>query len=303
MAIFSTGAESALLRPGLNAIYGSSYNRYPEEFAQVFNKELSEMNVEIDQNMNGFGLAAVKPEGSSYTYASMQQGWKQTYQHITYGLGFIITAEAIEDNLYFKQSVKAAEKLGISMRATKETVVANILNRSLNSSYTGADGLCLGSSAHLLGKGGTGSNIPTTNAALSETALEQAMIDIGGFVDDANIKIALQPLKLVIPRQLIMTADRILDSEYQNDTADNALNVLKAGKYLPGGRVLMHYLTSPTGWYVTTDCPDSLKYFERRAPRLDNDTDFTTDNMRFKVSERYSAGWSDWRGIYCVQGL
>lgn len=299
----STGAIAAALRPGVNSWFGNAYKRYPDEYSQIFQIETSEMNYEVDVNINGFGLAVVKQEGESIAYDSMQQGYKQTYQHVTYGTGFIITEEAMEDNLYFKMAKANTEGLAIAMKQVKETVGANILNRFNNGSYLGPDGVVLGSNAHLLSKGGTWSNVPVTNAALSETSLEQAIIDIGGYLDDAGLKMQSNAVKLVVPRQLQFTADRILDSEYQNDTADNAVNILKSGKYLPGGRTVNHFLSSSTAWFVTTDAPVGLRHFIRRPVVISNDTDFDSANMKYKATERYSFGWTDARGIYCVAGL
>lgn len=301
MALLTTGQISAALRPGINTWYGNAYNRYEEQWSKIFEIAYSDMNYEIDVNINGLGLAPVKPEGAPVNYDTFQQGWKQTYQHIEYALGFIITQTAIEDNLYYQLAKQNTEALAISMKQTKENVAANILNRAFSGSYVGADGVCLGSNAHLLSKGGTYSNIPASNAALSESSLEQSFIDIAGFVDDAGLRINAKPSALIVPRQLWYNARRILGSDYQNDTADNAINVIKSD----GGIDLIRnvYLSSSTAWFVKTDVMNGLRYFERVKEQLDQDLDFDTYNIKYKTRERYSFGWTDPRGVYCVQGV
>lgn len=302
MALINTGALAKALRPGVNTWFGNMYNQFPEEFSAIFDKEISAMNYEEDVNVHGFGLGVVKPEGTAITYDSMQQGFIKRYIHIVYGLGFIITREAIEDNLYMKLAKNNTEALAHSMKQVKETVAANILNRAFNSSYTGADALQLCSTAHLLSKGGTFQNRLTTDADLSEAALEQALIDIGGYVDDAGLKMSARGMKLIIPRQSEFEAQRILKSELQVNSAEHNLNILNAGRYIPGGFVVNHYLTDSDAWFIKTDVPNGLRHFERRAMQIDNDTEFDSDNMKFKATERYSFGWTDPRGIYGSQG-
>lgn len=300
--MINTGSLASALRPGVHQWFGAMYNRYPDEYAQIFDKEISNMNYEIDVNLHGFGLGVVKPEGENISYDTMQQGFKKTYYHIVYGLGFIITREAIEDNLYMKMAKMQAEALAVSMKQVKETVAANVLNRAFNSSYAGADGIELCSSVHLLSGGGTYANELATPSDLSEAALEQALIDIGGFVDDRSLKMQAQGMKLIVPRQLEFEAQRILNSEMQNDTANNAVNVLKSGRYLPAGHIVNHYLTDADAWFIKTNVPHGLMHFERRALQIDNDTDFDSDNMKFKATERYSFGFTDPRGIFGSEG-
>jgi len=302
MALINTGALAKALRPGVNTWFGNMYNRFPEEFSAIFDKEMSAMNFEEDVNVHGFGLGVVKPEGTAITYDSMQQGFIKRYIHIVYGLGFIITREAIEDNLYMKLAKSNTEALAHSMKQVKETVAANVLNRAFSSSYTGADGLELCSTSHLLSKGGTFQNKLSTAADLSEASLEQALMDIGGFVDDAELKMSARGMKLIIPRQLEFEAQRILKSDLQPGSANNDINVLMSGRYLPGGFAVNHYLTDSDAWFVKTDVPNGLRHFERRAMQIDNDTEFDSDNMKFKATERYSFGWTDPRGIFGSPG-
>jgi hypothetical protein len=301
MAI-NTGALSKALRPGVNTWFGLAYDQFPEEWSQIFDMEMSDMNYEEDVNAYGFGLAPVKAEGQALSYDTMQQAIYVRYIHIVYALGYIITREAIEDNLYMKLAKQQTDALAFSMRQTKEIVCANVLNRAFNSSYVGADGLSLCNSSHLLTKGGTYNNQPVTAADLSEAALEQALIDIGGILNDAGLRISAMGMKLIIPRQLQFEATRILQSSLRNDTAENAVNAMLKIGVLPGGICLNHYLTSASAWFIKTNVPKGLRLFQRRPLGLDNDTEFDTENMKFKASERYSVGFTDWRGIYGSNG-
>ncbi len=298
----NTGEMARALKPGVNSWFGLAYAQYPEEWSQIFDMYQSSMYFEEDVNMYGFGLAAVKPEGTAITYDTSAQSFIKRYTHAVYALGYIITREAIEDNLYMKLAQQRTNALAMSMKQTKENVCANVLNRGFSGSYTGADGLALFSASHLLSKGGTFSNTIATAADLSEASLEQALIDIGGFVNDAGMKISCTGQKLIIPRQLQYEAKRILGSDLQNDSANNALNALKSCGMLPGGVVMNHYLSDSDAWFIKTDCPDGLKLFQRRALEVENDTEFDTENMKFKSSERYSVGWTDPRGCYGSAG-
>jgi len=301
MAI-NTGALSKALRPGVNTWFGLAYNELPEEWSAIFDKEMSDMNYEEDVNAYGFGLAPVKAEGQALSYDSMQQALIVRYIHITYALGYIITREAIEDNLYMKLAKERTDALAFSMRQTKEIVAANVLNRAFNSAYVGADGLSLCNSNHLLTKGGTYNNQLATPADLSESALEQALIDIGGIVNDAGLRISAQGMKLIIPRQLQFEATRILKSPDRYDTADRSINAMNNMGVLPGGIALNHYLTSASAWFIKTNVPKGLRMFQRRDLGMENDTEFDTENMKFKASERYSVGFTDWRGVYGSNG-
>ena len=302
MALINTGALAKALRPGVNAWFGLAYDQFPEEYVQIFDKVMSEMNFEEDVNVHGFGLGAVKPEGQALQYDTLQQGWTQRYVHITYALGYIITREMIEDNLYMKLAQQRTEALAMSMKQTKENVAANVLNRGFSNSYLGADGLCLFSTAHLMSRGGTYSNKLAVDADLSEAAIEQALIDIAGFTNDAGLRISAMGQKLIIPRQLQFEATRILKSDLQNDSANHAINAMRAMGVLPQGVVMNHYLTDTNAWFIKTNVNDGLKYFQRRDLGVENDTEFDTENMKFKASERYSFGWTDPRGIYGSAG-
>lgn len=301
MAI-NTGAIASALRPGVNEWFGLMYNKYPEQFSQIFDISTSNMNWETDVNINGLGLAMSKQQGSGVQFDSMSQAYQQQYKHVTYGLGFILTEEAIEDNLYMQMAKQMTERLAYSLKQTKEIIGANVLNNAFNSSYTGADGVQLCSSSHGLSKGGTFSNTLAVAADLSEASLEQALIDIDNFVDDASLKVNCKALRLVVPSALRFEAKRILGSELQNDTNNNALNAMKSLGMLPGGYTVNNYLTDSDAWFVKTDCPAGMKHFVRRAARVDNDTEFTSNNVRFKATERYSFGWTDPRGIYGSPG-
>ena len=303
MSIINTGAIAKALWPGVNAWYGQSYNEHPLEFPEIFKETRSDKNFEEDVNVYGLGLATVKPEGEALNYGSMGQGFIKRYVHTTYAHGFILTREKIEDNQYMELAEKHTRALAFSMRQTKEIVAANVLNRAFNSSYTGADGLELCSTAHIRSKGGTYQNELTTAADLSEASLEQMCIDIADTRDDAGNYISLMPRKLVIPRNLMFDAERILKSTLQNDTANNALNAMRSKGVLPEGYCMNHYLTDTDAFFVLTNCPDGLKHFQRRDVDLNSrDTDFDTENVKFKASERYVFGWTDPRGIYGSPG-
>lgn len=298
----NSGQISKLLRPGVAALFGLTYNQYPEQYSQIFTTEMSDKNYEEDVNMYGFGLGVTRSEAGGVSYDVMGQGYVSRYVHVEYALGFIISHIAIADNLYMKAMKAQTQALAISMKTTKETIAANVLNRAFNSSYVGGDGLCLANSAHLLSKGGTFSNVPSTNVDLSEAALEQALIAIDGFTDDAGLQMAWRGEKLIVPPALRFEAARILNSAGQNDTANNAVNAMMNLGMLPGGFVVNNYLTDTDAWFVKTDCPQGLKHYLRQALELTNDTDFDSDNIKFKAVERYSFGWSDPRCIYASQG-
>lgn len=300
--VISTGSLAKALWPGVNAWFGLAYNEYPLEYPEIFEANTSEKNFEEDVNVNGFGLARVKPEGSNITYDDMAQSFLKRYVHVTYGSGFIVTREQVEDNLYMKLAEQRTRALAMAMRQTKENVAANVLNRAFTSGYTGADGIILCSTAHLKSKGGTYSNRIATAADLSEAALEQAAIDIMKLENDASLKIAIMPRKLIIPVDLCFEAERILASNFQNDTANNAINALKSKGVLPEGFVVNHFLSDTDAWFVKTNCPDGLKHFQRREMKMDNDTDFDSENMKFKATERYVFGWTDARGVYGSPG-
>ena len=302
MAIVNTGMVAKALWPGVNQFFGLSYNEYPAEHKEIFQMYRSDKNFEEDVDMYGLGLASVKQDGGNISYDVFGQGFVKRYVHVTYGLGFILTREHLEDNQYMDLAEKRARMLGFSMRQTKENVAANVLNRAFNSSYTGADGLEMCSTAHLQTKGGTFANELATSADLSEASLEQAMIDIMKLTDGAGNHIAIMPRKMIIPVDLCFEAERILKSTLQNDSANNAVNALRNKGVLPEGYAVNHYLTDTDAFFILTNAPEGLKHFERRAVELNNDTDFDSENIKFKATERFVFGWSDPRGVFGSPG-
>lgn len=301
MAI-NTGNFGKALWPGINKWYGDSYNEHVKEYTELFDTYSSRKAFEEDVSVSAFGLAPVKPQGSAVSYDTMQQGFVSRYSHIVYALGFIITREMKEDDLYDVVGKRNARSLAMSMTQTKETVAANVYNRAFNNSYTGGDGLELCSTAHVNIAGGTYANELTTAADLSEASLEQACIDLMGFTNDRGLKINVMPKKLIIPTALAFEAERILNTIGRVGTADNDLNALKSLNKFPGGIVVNHYLTDADAWFIRTTAPDGLKHFERRADDFTLDNDFDTDNAKFKATARYSFGWSDPRGIFGSPG-
>ncbi len=297
--IINTGSISKALMPGVREWIGNMYNRYPEEYSKIFETKMSMKNFEEDVFLDGFGYGAVIPEGTGVTYDSMKQIGVQRSIHVEYGRGFIVTRNQIEDNQYQQVARSMSESLAQGMKQLKENVAANVaMNRANNSSYVGWDGVELASSLHLGGKGGTYANELAVAASLSELSLEQALIDIGGFTDLAGMKIQAQGMKLFIPRQLDFEAQRILKSELKNDTAENALNILKSGRYLPGGSEVNHFFSSASKWMIVTNVPNGLLHYQRRALELKNDTDFDSENLKYKMTERYCFNWSDPKGSF-----
>jgi hypothetical protein len=300
--VITSSSFAKLLWPGLNSIYGKSYNDYPVEWDKLFEKNSSDRAYEEDLGLSSFGLAAVKNEGAPIQYDTERQGFTSRYNHVVYALGFIITREIYEDDQYGKVGAQKAKALARSMRQTKEIVGANIYNRAFaGSGYLGGDGKTLLASDHPNVAGGTFSNVIGTAADLSEAALEQAVIDIAGFRDDRGLLIAAKPEKLVIPYQQTFEAKRILGSDGRVGTDLNDPNVLKdMGMF--SNVVINHYLTDADAWFILTNIKDGLKYFERRADAFEMDNDFDTENAKFKATARYSFGWSDPRAIYGSAG-
>jgi len=302
MAVITTSSFAKALWPGVNAWYGKAYNDYPVEWEKLgFEKSTSKKSYEEDVGTSSFGLAAVKGEGAPITYDSERQGFTTRYQHVVYALGFVITREMFEDDQYDVVGQKKAKALARSMRQTKEIVAANIFNRAFNSSYTGGDGKEMCATDHPNVAGGTWANELTTAADLSEAALEQATIDLEGFTDDRGLIIAAKPKKLIVPRQLRFEAHRILKSDGRTGTDLNDPNALK-DMGLFGEVVVNHYLTDTDAWFIVTDVPDGLKYFERRGDQFEQDNDFDTENAKFKATARYSFGHSDPRGVFGSPG-
>ena len=297
MAIINSGSFAKALWPGVNAWYGEKYDEHQMEYPMLFDKETSRKAWEEDMGTSMFGLAAVKPEGNAVVYDNAQQGFLTRYQHITYALGFIITQEMVDDDLYDVIGKKRAQGLAFSMRQTKEIVGANVYNRAFNASYLGGDGVSLLNANHVNVQGADYANL-TTAATLSEATLEDLTIDIMQATNDRGLNISLIPQCLVIPPALVYEADRILNSSLRVGTADNDLNALKNMGKFPGGVKVNHYLTSDSVYFIRTNCPDGMKYFERKADAFTMDNDFDTDNAKYKSSGRYSFGWTDPRGLY-----
>jgi len=290
------------LLPGLNALFGLEYAKYGEEHKEVFETETSERSFEEETKLSGFSAAPVKNEGSAIAYDNAQEAWTARYQHETIALGFSITEEAIEDNLYDSLSARYTKALARSMAYTKQIKAANVLNNGFSSSYPGGDGVELFSTLHPLVSGGVNSNEPGTPADLNETSLEAAVIQISLWTDERGLLIAAKPRKLIVPPQLQFVATRLLETELRVGTADNDINALKNNGSIPGGYSINHYLTDPNAWFLTTDVPNGLKHFVRTPLQNSMDGDFDTGNVRYKARERYSFGWSDPLGIFGSPG-
>jgi len=301
MAVIFTGNHPKALWPGVKAWFGVGYGEHPEEYRDLFDIESSGQAWEEDVMMKGFGLMPIKIEGMASTYQGQTQGYVSRYTHVAYSLGFIVTYEELKDNLYAKVAGSRAKALGFSKRQTKENVGANVYNRAFNASYLGGDGLELLSTLHV-STAGTWSNELYPAADISETALEDLCIQIMGMTDENGLKIALQPMSLIVPRQLWFEANRILKSTLQNDSANNALNVLRSTNALPGGIKVNHYFTDPDAYFMRTNCPDGMKCYQRDSYDLMKDNDFETDNAKAKTYDRYSFGWSDPRSVVASAG-
>ena len=300
----TTGNVPRLLQDGLNKVFGQTYDEHPIEWDKIFDSSTSRKNFELDQQMEGFGLAAEKPEGQDIEFDSASQGFTPQYKHITAAKGFIITMEALMDELYGVFS-KRARALAFGMTQFKEITGANILNNGFDSNFTmpGGDGLELFSLVHVNGPtGGTFSNELTVAADLSESSLEDLLIQIANAKDPRGLNIALTPVRLIVPTELAFETQRIMGSVLQNDTANNATNAIRDMNAIPGGHVVNHYLTDTDAWFVKTNSPDGMKYFSRMSVEFGEDNAFASGNAREKAVERYSFGWTDPRGIYGSAG-
>ena len=305
MGVITTGNFAKDLVPGVRTWFTTKYKEYPIEYLDIFEKNISTRAFEEEVGVTGFGLAQIKSENDGIAYDDQSQGYVNRYVNITYGLGFIITLEMHEDGISVTVALRRASALAYSMRQTKEVVAANVLNRAFNSSYTmGAqsDGKELCATDHPNKSGGTWRNELETAADLSEDALEQACIDIGAFKTDRGGVIAIRPMKLVISPSEEFNAYRILKSIGRVDTANNDINAIRASGKIPQGVKVNHYLTDADAWFLKTDCPDGLKYMERRADAFGTENDFDTENAKFKATFRGSFGWSDARGIFGSPG-
>ena len=297
------------LLPGLIALFGMEYARYGEEHKEIYETEKSERSFEEETKLAGFSAAPVKNEGSAIAYDNAQEAFTARYTHETIALGFSITEEAVEDNLYDSLSARYTKALARAMAYTKQVKAAAVINNGFNGSYLGGDGVTLfgnNSSStrvgHPLVGGGVNFNSPATGVDLNETALENAVIQIAAWTDERGLLIAAKPRKMVIPPALMFVAKRLLDTELRVQTADNDINALKQMGAIPEGYTVNHFLTDPNGWYLTTDVPNGMKHFERMPLANSMDGDFDTGNVRYKARERYSFGWSDPLGMWGSSG-
>jgi hypothetical protein len=290
------------LLPGLNALFGLEYARYGEEHKEIYDTETSERSFEEETKLSGFGAAPVKNEGQAISYDNAQEAWTARYNHETVAMGFSVTEEAMEDNLYDSLSSRYTKALARAMSYTKQVKAANILNNGFNSAFRYGDGQPLFSTAHPLVSGGTNSNSPSTAVDLNETALENAVIQIAGWTDERGLLIAAKPRKLVIPPALMFVATRLLETSLRVGTTDNDINALKNNGSIPEGYTVNHFLTDTNAWFLTTDVPNGLKHFVRVPLSTSMDGDFDTGNVRYKARERYSFGVSDPLGMYGSPG-
>lgn len=300
MANITTGSFAKALWPGINKWYGEAYNEHKVEYTQLFDTFNSRKAWEEDVGYTGFGLFQQKGEGESVSYDTARQGFISRYTHVSYGLGFIVTREVVEDDLYDIVAQKKAKGLAFSLRQTKETLAANVYNRAFNTSYLGGDGKALCVTDHPNVAGGTYANTLATAADLSEASLEQAVIDLMKHTNDRGLRISVMPKSIIVPVDLAFEADKIMKTEYEVGTSNNTVNVIRSR--FPGGVQVNHYLTDTDAWFIRTNCPDGMKYFERRADSFSMDEDFDTDNAKYKATFRCSFGWSDPRGIYGSPG-
>jgi hypothetical protein len=290
------------LLPGLNALFGLEYSRYGEEHKEIFDVETSERSFEEETKLSGFSAAPVKNEGSAIAYDNAQEAWTARYNHETIALGFSLTEEAVEDNLYDSLSARYTKALARAMAYTKQTKAAAILNNGFSAAATGGDGVALFSTAHPLVNGDVNSNTLATASDLNETSLEAAVIQIAGWTDERGLLIAAKPKKLVIPPATMFVATRLLETEQRVGTADNDINALKNNGSIPGGYTVNHFLTDTDAWFLTTDVPNGLKHFVRTPLSNSMDGEFDTGNVRYKSRERYSFGWSDALGMFGSPG-
>jgi hypothetical protein len=290
------------LLPGLNALFGLEYATYGEQHKEIYDTETSERSFEEETKLSGFSAAPVKNEGSSLAYDNAQEAFTARYTHETIALGFSLTEEAIEDNLYDSLSGRYTKALARAMAYTKQVKAANVLNNGFNAAFAGGDGVALFSTSHPLVSGGVNSNTPSTQADLNETSLENAVIQIAAWTDERGLLIAAKPSKLIVPPSLQFVATRLLETELRVGTADNDINAIKNNGSIPGGYTVNNYLTDTNAWFLTTDVPNGMKHFVRTPMATGMDGDFDTGNVRYKARERYSFGFSDPLGMFGSQG-
>ena len=290
------------LLPGLNALFGLEYSKYGDEHAEIYETETSDRSFEEETKLSGFGAAPTKSEGASIEYDNAQEAFTARYTHETVAMGFAITEEAIEDNLYDSLSARYTKALARAMAYTKQVKSASVLNNAFAAGTTYGDGVSLCNTSHPLVSGGNNSNTPSVASDLNETSLEAAVIQIGQWTDERGLKIAAQPKKLIIPSNLQFVATRLLETEGRVGTADNDVNALANNGSIPGGYAINHYLTDTDAWFLTTDIPNGLKHFVRAKMATSMDADFDTGNSRYKARERYSFGVSDPLAIFGSPG-
>ena len=290
------------LLPGLNALFGLQYATYDQEHKEIYETETSERSFEEETKLSGFSAAPVKSEGSAIAYDNAQEAWTARYNHETIALGFSLTEEAIEDNLYDSLSARYTKALARAMAYTKQVKAAAVLNNGFSSAYVGGDGVSLFNASHPLVSGGTNSNVPTTPADLNETSLEAAAIQISLWTDERGLLIAAKPRKLVVPTTLQFVATRLLETELRVGTTDNDINAIKNNGTISEGYCVNHFLTDTNAWFLTTDVPNGMKHFVRSPLANSMDGDFDTGNVRYKSRERYSFGWSDPLGMFGSAG-
>ena len=290
------------LLPGLNALFGMEYATYGEQHKEIYETESSERSFEEETKLSGFSAAPVKNEGSAMAYDNAQEAWTARYNHETIALGFSLTEEAIEDNLYDSLSARYTKSLARAMAYTKQVKAASVLNNGFTAGYVGGDGVVLFSASHPLVSGGVNSNTPAVAADLNETSLENAVIQIAAWTDERGLLIAAKPKKLVVPPALQFVATRLLETKLRTGTTDNDINAIENNGSIPDGYTINNYLTDTNAWFLTTDVPNGLKHFVRTPLSNSMDGDFDTGNVRYKSRERYSFGWSDPLGMYGSPG-
>jgi len=290
------------LLPGLNALFGMEYKTYGEQHKEIYETESSERSFEEETKLSGFSAAPVKNEGSALAYDNAQEAWTARYNHETIALGFSLTEEAIEDNLYDSLSARYTKSLARAMAYTKQVKAASVLNNGFTAGYVGGDGVVLFSASHPLVSGGVNSNTPAVAADLNETSLENAVIQIAAWTDERGLLIAAKPKKLIVPPALQFVATRLLDTKLRTGTTDNDINAIENNGSIPDGYTINNYLTDTNAWFLTTDVPNGLKHFVRTPLSNSMDGDFDTGNVRYKSRERYSFGWSDPLGMYGSPG-
>jgi len=290
------------LLPGLNALFGLEYARYGEEHKEIYETETSERSFEEETKLSGFSAAPVKNEGSAIAYDNAQEAWTARYNHETIALGFSLTEEAIEDNLYDSLSARYTKGLARAMAYTKQVKAAATLNNGFSAAFPGGDGVALFSTQHVLVNGGVNANTPATQADLNETSLENAVIGIAAWTDERGLLIAAKPKKLIVPPALQFVATRLLETELRVGTNNNDINAIKNNGSIPDGYTINHFLTDTNAWFLCTDVPNGMKHFVRTPLSNSMDGDFDTGNVRYKSRERYSFGWSDPLGMFGSSG-